>query len=207
NDEWAMYAGVEFVVDDYLKTPVSFEISASTTLDGGIAEVCFHSIDTGRKIAGCRIDSTGSWTNYKIFRANVDSVSGNHDVYLKFLGAGTQQLFRINWFRFLSEYDTLTSADDNLGIHQGINDYKLNQNYPNPFNPVTQIDYSVPRNSYITLKVYNLLGQEVTSLFEGFQKIGNYSATFDGSGLASGVYLYRMTAANFTDTKKIMLLK
>ncbi|MGE5806741.1 MAG: family 43 glycosylhydrolase [Ignavibacteria bacterium] len=207
NDEWAMYAGVEFGGDDYLKTPVSLEISASTPLDGGIAEVWLDSIDTGRKIAGCRIDSTGSWTNYKIFRANVDSVSGNHDVYLKFLGAGTQQLFRINWFRFLSEYDTLTSADDNLGIHQGINDYKLNQNYPNPFNPVTQIDYSVPRNSYITLKVYNLLGQEVTSLFEGFQKIGNYSATFDGSGLASGVYLYRMTAANFTDTKKIMLLK
>jgi hypothetical protein len=93
--------------------------------------------------------------------------------------------------------------------------FTLLQNYPNPFNPLTKIIYFVPKKSYITLKVYNLLGQEVTSLFEGIQQAGNYTATFDGSGLSSGVYLYRMTARqtdggqaeNFMDAKKAMLLK
>lgn len=85
--------------------------------------------------------------------------------------------------------------------------YALSQNYPNPFNPITQIRYSVPHSSYITLKVYDLLGQEVKSLFEGIRQQGNYTATFDGTGLSSAVYLYRMTAGNFSETKKIMLLK
>jgi hypothetical protein len=94
-------------------------------------------------------------------------------------------------------------------------EYKLSQNYPNPFNPITRINYSVPKNSFVTLKVYNLLGEEVTTLFEGFKQKGNYNAIFDGSELASGVYFYRMTArqteggqaGNFAETKKIILLK
>jgi hypothetical protein len=94
-------------------------------------------------------------------------------------------------------------------------EYKLSQNYPNPFNPITRINYSVPKNSFVTLKVYNLLGEEVTTLFEGFKQKGNYTITFDGRGLASGVYFYRMTArqaeggqaGNFAETKKIILLK
>jgi len=103
-----------------------------------------------------------------------------------------------------------------------VKNFALSQNYPNPFNPATQIKYSIPQSGYITLKVFNLLGQEVTTLFEGFQQMGNYTATFDGSGLASGVYIYRLTTENpesglpagkagsgqvFTDTKKIMLIK
>jgi xylan 1,4-beta-xylosidase len=83
----------------------------------------------------------------------------------------------------------------------------LQQNYPNPFNPSTQINYSVPKNGYVTIKVYNLLGEEVKTLFEGFEAQGNYTVTFDASGLSSGLYLYRMVADNFTDTKKMILLR
>jgi endo-1,4-beta-xylanase len=85
--------------------------------------------------------------------------------------------------------------------------FALDQNYPNPFNPTTQIKYSVPQSGYVSLKVYNLFGAEVATLFAGVRQSGNYTATFSGNGLASGVYFYRMQANNFTDTKKLILLK
>ena len=85
--------------------------------------------------------------------------------------------------------------------------YELNQNYPNPFNPTTQIEYSVPERGNISLKVYNLLGEEVATLFTGVQQAGNHVATFNGTGLTSGVYFYRLQAGNFSDTKKLVLMK
>ena len=86
-------------------------------------------------------------------------------------------------------------------------EFRLYQNYPNPFNPATQISYSIPRSSYVTLNVYNLLGQKVETLFEGLKQPGIYKVTFDGSGLASGIYLYQLKADNFLNTKKLLLLK
>ena len=85
--------------------------------------------------------------------------------------------------------------------------FKLCQNYPNPFNPTTRITYSVPKYSYLSLKVYNQLGQEVTTLFEGYRETGNYHAIFDGSGLPSGIYFYQMRTEHFVKMKKLMLLK
>ena len=86
-------------------------------------------------------------------------------------------------------------------------EFKLEQNYPNPFNPTTQINYSVPKNGFVTLKVYDILGQEVTTLFSGVQHVGNYVATFDGSKLASGVYFYKLLSENISITKKLLLMK
>lgn len=91
-------------------------------------------------------------------------------------------------------------------------EFSLNQNYPNPFNPTTVITYQIPIASYISLKVYNLLGEEVASLYEGLCQPGSYEATFDASELASGVYLYRLQSNqdgehNFGETKKFLLLK
>jgi len=85
--------------------------------------------------------------------------------------------------------------------------YTLSQNYPNPFNPTTEIKYSVAKNGFVTLKVFNILGQEVATLFSGAQHAGDYAATFDGSKFASGVYFYRLQADNVSITKKLVLLK
>ncbi len=85
--------------------------------------------------------------------------------------------------------------------------FELAQNYPNPFNPTTQIEYSVPRKGFVTLKVFNVLGQEVAILFSGVQAAGNYTATFNGSRFASGVYFYKLQAENVTLIKKLVLLK
>jgi len=85
--------------------------------------------------------------------------------------------------------------------------YALSQNYPNPFNPSTEINYAIPKSGFVSLKIYNILGQEVTTLVSGNQKAGNYRVSFDASKLASGVYLYRLQAGDFTSVKKMILMK
>ncbi len=83
----------------------------------------------------------------------------------------------------------------------------LYQNYPNPFNPSTTINYSLPQNTFVTLKVYNSLGQELETLVNEEKSVGNYSVRFDGSRFASGIYFYRLQTENFSQTRKLLLLK
>jgi hypothetical protein len=85
--------------------------------------------------------------------------------------------------------------------------FSLSQNYPNPFNPTTMIQYSIPKSSIVTLKVYNMLGQEIATLVNKQQTAGNYNVNFDASRLASGIYMYKIQAGSFTSTKKMMLIK
>jgi hypothetical protein len=85
--------------------------------------------------------------------------------------------------------------------------YSLEQNYPNPFNPSTKISYSIPEDGFVNLAVYNLLGEVVTTIVSKVQKAGKYEVNFVASGLSSGVYVYRIEAANFTASKKLVLMK
>jgi photosystem II stability/assembly factor-like uncharacterized protein len=85
--------------------------------------------------------------------------------------------------------------------------YSLEQNYPNPFNPTTTINFSLPKASDVSLKVYDALGNEVMSLVSGFKNEGTHSVVLDASGLSSGMYFYKLQAGNFTATKKLTLIK
>jgi hypothetical protein len=85
--------------------------------------------------------------------------------------------------------------------------YELAQNYPNPFNPTTKIEYSIPLQSQVELKVYNVVGQEVATLVNEVQKSGIHNVKFSASNFASGVYFYRLVAGNFVSVKKMVLVK
>jgi len=85
--------------------------------------------------------------------------------------------------------------------------FSLAQNYPNPFNPSTRVEYSIPTGSLVTIKVFDILGREVATLVNEQKAAGSYTATFDASNLANGTYIYKIQAGNFTDTKKMTLLK
>ncbi|MDI6768006.1 MAG: T9SS type A sorting domain-containing protein [Bacteroidota bacterium] len=105
-----------------------------------------------------------------------------------------------------ADFGTVTSVQNNQ------NDiipaqYYLANNYPNPFNPKTIIEYSVPKEGLVTLRVYNIIGQEVATLKNEIQKPGSFRVNFDGSKLASGIYFYRLQAGNFNQVKKMMLVK
>ena len=88
-----------------------------------------------------------------------------------------------------------------------ITDYKLLQNYPNPFNPSTVISYQLSAVSNVTLKIFDVLGREVTTLVNKEQSAGNYSVTFNASRLSSGIYFYRLIAGDYIQTKKMILMK
>jgi hypothetical protein len=85
--------------------------------------------------------------------------------------------------------------------------YSLEQNYPNPFNPTTTIEFALPKQAKVTLKVYNLLGQEVATLVNGTLGAGRYTSEFDAAKLASGTYIYRLSADDFIKTSKMLLIK
>jgi hypothetical protein len=99
----------------------------------------------------------------------------------------------------------LTGADR---ARRGIPDtYMLHQNYPNPFNPATTIAYGLPERSMVSLKVYDVLGREISALVNGVQEAGNYELRFDGSDLSSGIYFYQIRAGAFVQTNKFILQK
>ena len=103
----------------------------------------------------------------------------------------------------------LGMATSNKGFISELPEKKiLHQNYPNPFNPATNIVYQIPEQADVTLKVYSVTGRLVATLVQNtVQQAGQYTVAFDATDLASGVYLYRLEAGNFTQTQRMMLIK
>jgi parallel beta-helix repeat protein len=105
----------------------------------------------------------------------------------------------------LWSYDIITALEKE--DEQIPKTYSLSQNYPNPFNPSTSIEFSLPKSEYVELKVFNILGEKVTTLVSDKLQSGSHTFQFDGSDLASGIYLYRIEAGEFQDVKKMVLIR
>ena len=86
-------------------------------------------------------------------------------------------------------------------------DFALGQNYPNPFNPSTSIQYSLGNRQFVTLKVYDVLGNQVAELVNEEKSAGSYEVEFDASNLSSGLYIYKLNAGNYFSSRKMILLK
>jgi F0F1-type ATP synthase beta subunit len=85
--------------------------------------------------------------------------------------------------------------------------FKLEQNFPNPFNPNTSFTYQTGKASFVSIKIYNVLGQEVATLVNEVKQVGSYCATWNAAGMRSGIYFYKMQASSFSAMKKMLLLK
>ena len=113
--------------------------------------------------------------------------------------------FYFDNFRVVDYRDTATSITQ-VGSEIPKN-YDLSQNFPNPFNPVTTIKFAIPKNGNVTLKIFDVMGRLVDVNLNGFLKAGYYDSEFDATNLASGIYFYTLTAGDFKDTKKMLLIK
>ncbi len=116
---------------------------------------------------------------------------------------GTPVGVTAQYYHFSTEI-IIVSADEDPVI---VNEFNLEQNYPNPFNPSTQINYTLAERSIVTVKVYDVLGNEIATLVNATQEAGAHDLSFDASQLSSGLYIYKLNAGNFTSSKKMMLLK
>ncbi len=96
---------------------------------------------------------------------------------------------------------------DEIEVNIILNKYALYQNYPNPFNPTTKIRYQLPKESKVVIKIYDILGAEVITLLNEKKEPGVYEVELNAQSLSSGAYIYRMTAGEFVETKKMVLMK
>ena len=121
-----------------------------------------------------------------------------------YIGTHLGLFFQNHVRNLIAVRDTVTFVENN---GKEILSYQLEQNYPNPFNSLTHIRYSIPRSSYVSLIVFDILGNEVSTLVNRYQSAGEYDVLFEGNNLASGIYFYTLSSNNFMVTKKIILLK
>jgi beta-xylosidase len=205
-NDWALYAGIEFGQADYPRVPDSLMILASCGSSGGRVEVWLDSLDTGRKIAECPISNTGSLRTFKTFTAAVQSVSGRHDLYLKFTGTETGKLFQLRTFSFTAGIDS-TSSVQSRPAPASPQEYGLEQNYPNPFKPATTIEFFLPHKGLAALRIFNLRGEQVAVLLEEPLAAGKHRVKWHAGGLASGLYLCRLEAEGRTRTRRLLLLR
>jgi Secretion system C-terminal sorting domain len=156
-----------------------------------------------------------TYTDQNVFQYNNIgyrvNLSGIGERAVKFrLVTSTNAEFGYGLANRIADESTLAKGSYQSINYQGnlaVTDYALEQNYPNPFNPVTTIKFQMPNDGFVTLKVYDILGNEVTTLINEEKTKGRYELNFNASSLASGVYIYKIQAGSFISSKKMLLLK
>lgn len=190
NNDWALYAGVEFGNSDYKAEPDSVEFTVSSVATGGVIQVWLDSIDSGIKVAECAIGSTGSWSVFKKFKAPVTSVSGNHDVYLKFVGSGTDKLFQLRWMNF-------TKKPTSVNTSSNIKKLGKVSIYPNPAKDRLSIYSGFQFN---TVEIFSMNGQMV---FQDKNEASQRSIV--NLNLAKGMYVLKISSEKDVAASKLLI--
>lgn len=171
-------------------------------------------ISVGMTLAGTAIGAGGlalsdAQSTYREFVVNIDYLSSEVPdtcfIYIGLSGSGGFSTIGSTYVIDDLSFGTATSVTQNGNVIP--ESYGLSQNYPNPFNPTTWITYAIPEADQVRLAVFNPLGQEVALLADGNHEPGNYRVEFDGAGLPSGMYFYRLQAGEFSQVRKLMLVK
>jgi hypothetical protein len=168
-------------------------------------QVTVTGVQSGEKVAGELVDFNGTVVD------TVNPTTTNPFV-LTAPGSG-KYLVNAGYKKPTRTWDSVTVDIDVASIYPDqdpnglIRSFKLSQNYPNPFNPSTMIGFFLPKSEFVILKIYNFLGQEVTTLVSERLAAGQYEYDWDASGMASGIYLYRIQAGDYVESRKMVLMK
>jgi hypothetical protein len=215
-----LYAGAAFPKRDTVDGRIVYETRTGTVTYGGKTYAKAQGFDT-TKVYGI-IDSqmeVGGWPTLNSFVPLIDS---DHDGMpddweqshgLNPANAADRNLVGENGYTMLENYlNELVGSDPSTTTAVSRNNpvpvrFALDQNYPNPFNPSTTISYKISSDSYVTLKVYDILGKEIATLVNGQRATGSYQTAFDASLLSSGMYFYQLRAGEYVQTRKMVLMK
>lgn len=189
---------------------VEFDTVTVTNIWPTFADVTEYTVDDGSGEIIIRRDGRNTYSNVP----NDTIYPGTTIVQVGDKFAGLRGII----FYSFNRYKICPRTNDDFGtyISVGVNEeisshlplaYRLDNNYPNPFNPKTVIEYSLPQTEMVSLKVFNVLGQEVAKLKHEVQRAGRYRVSFDASNLATGLYFYRLQTPNFVQVKKMILVK
>jgi len=172
--------------------------------DHGYVEISTDNGQNWTKISNNFISFNSTWEQQII---SLLDFTDNDNVTIRFHFISDMMFNAIGWFIDDIKIESGSTAinEDNASIL--VYQYQLYDNYPNPFNPETVIQYSIPKNEQVELKVYNLLGNKIVTLINEYKQASTYSIDFDTTGLAGGIYFYQIMTGNFTATKKMLLIK
>ena len=176
-------------------------------------------------VFGGAINCSSAWSTVEVYDPDTDNWTSGTDISTKwvmtaaasineniYVSGGTFQICPPSVVKTVRVYnpaqDTLLALEIiNRHNQQQPESFAISQNYPNPFNPSTTLKYGIPKESYITLKVYDILGREVATLVNKQQKAGYYEVDWNAANNSSGIYFYRIQAGDFAETKKMILMK
>jgi hypothetical protein len=140
-------------------------------------------------------------TTWQILDLNYNNIN---KAIIKIEPSGNGGLTDFNFDNLFIEDSSIVADDSTIVIPKS---YNLSQNYPNPFNPSTVINYQIPHAAKVTIKIYDIIGNEVSTLVDGHKAVGSYSVTYNASDLASGIYIYELRSNEFISRNKMMLIK
>ena len=214
NKGWAVGEGGTILHTTNGGNPVPVELSSFTTIANGkevtlswstATELNNQGFEVQRKFGSADFVTIGS------VKGNGTTTSPNNYTYVDKLTDAGKYFYRLKQIDFGGKYEYSQTVEVNWSPFTS---YKLEQNYPNPFNPTTTIGFGIPASlnpskggTMVTLKVYDVLGNEISTLVNEEKEAGYHSIDFNGSDLPSGVYFYKLTAGNFINTKKMILLR
>jgi len=171
---------------------ITFVYSISVDLSG---KIYVSSLTNGVFVSS---DNGATWTSLGMSGNGVSSMMVNPNSSDVYVGTKEGKVFAI------TSSNGITAVEDNTEVPT---EFKLAQNYPNPFNPTTTIEFAVPKSGIYSLKVYNVLGEEVANLVDNQLTSGMHKVNFDATRLASGMYIYRLSGSNVNISKKMILMK
>ena len=193
--------------------PIQFSY-IGTRLDDEIIQTVLGDYDCKKFLLQWKVNATILFTEYNLLTTN-DTIWIAPDNWIvqdiipgQYVNLDSLPFVQIDPVSIIGLETKLTDQIVTVANDESIpNNFILEQNYPNPFNPSTTIMYSIPNSEFVTLKIYDVLGNELATLVNEEKPAGNYEVDFNAAGFSSGIYFYKLQAGNFVQTKKMILLK